>query len=278
MRNFFVSFRKNLTSLGFLLCVGMTVVLLFSAEVYYDYGTQTRYSAFRALTDLSPEERAANSELSSFIVVQNARGSWFTLFAPIIAAFCFVPTMCVEREQNAVRFQVFRTTKLNYHISQFISGVITGGLAMALGYIIFAAAAFALFPSVSEINGFADMMPDMEFNLPELTLGVWLFGAFWSIPAMFLTSVLQNKYLILCIPFFVKYGLDQTYQKVFQDAISPEKIDEKLLNFANIINPNGLLWINDSNRLSVSLLFGISAIILFAMFVVIEQKRGDCGA
>ncbi|MGN0670890.1 MAG: hypothetical protein ACI4JZ_10110, partial [Oscillospiraceae bacterium] len=200
MRSFFVSLRKNVTSLGFWLCVGMTVLLLFAAEVYFDFGTQTRYSVFRALTNLSREELANHFELCSTTVIQNARGGWFTLFAPIIAAFCFVPTMCAEREQNAVRFQVFRTTKLNFHITQFLSGVISGGLAMALGYIIFAAAAFALFPSVSEMKS-AEMLQDVNFNLFELTLGVWLFGAFWSIPAMFLTSVLRNKYLILCIPF-----------------------------------------------------------------------------
>lgn len=277
MRSFFVSFQKNVTSRGFWLCVGMTVLLLFAAEVFFDYSTRTRYSVFRALTDLSPEERAANYQLCNIMVAQNARGGWFTLFAPIIAAFCFVPTMCAERDENAVRFQVFRSSKLKYSVTQFLSGVISGGLAMALGYIIFAAAAMVLFPSVSEMNC-AEMLQGVNFNLLELTLGVWLFGAFWSVPAMFLTSVLRNKYLVLCIPFFIKYGLNQTYQKMFEDAVSPEKFNEKLLKFANIINPNGLLWINNSNRLSVILPFGISAVILFAAFVVINQKRGDCGA
>ncbi len=277
MRSFIVTFRKNVTSLGFWLCVGMTVLLLFAAEVYFDYSTQTRYSVFRALTDFSREELVNHSELCSTTVVQNARGVWFTLFAPIISAFCFVPTMCIQREQNAVRFQIFRTTKLKYNISQFLSGVISGGLAMSLGYIIFAAAAFALFPGVSEMNS-AEMLQDANFNLFGLTLGVWLFGAFWSIPAMFLTSFLQNKYIILCIPFFIKYGLNQTYEKVFQDAVSPEKFDKNLLEIANLINPNGLLWINDSNRLSVILMFGISAVLLFCAYLVIEQKRGDCGA
>lgn len=95
---------------------------------------------------------------------------------------------------------------------------------------------------------------------------------------MFLTSILNNKYLILCIPFFIKYGLNQTYQKVFQDAVSPEKFDKNLLEIAKLINPDGLLWINDSNRLSVSLLFGISAVLLFCAYLIVEQKRGDSGA
>lgn len=279
MRNFIVSLRKIITSGGFWICVSGTIFLLFSAEIYFDYITQTRYSAFHVLTHFSREELSSRYELCSAVVAQNARSGWFTFFAPVLAAFCFVPTICTEREQNAIRFQIFRSSKLNFQISQFLSGVISGGLAMAIGYIIFAAAVMILFPGVSEMNDFsAEMFTGVNFNLLDLTFKVWLFGLFWSVPAMLLTSVLRNKYLIMCIPFFVKYGLDQTYQKLCQNSISQEKTDQNLLNFAIIINPNGLLWINAGNRLSVSLMFGITAVIMFAAFVVIEQKRGDCGA
>lgn len=279
MRNFIVSFRKNVTSLGFLLCIGMTVLLLFSAEVYYDYSTQTRYSVFHTITMFSSDELANHYELCSMMIVQNARNGWFTLFVPIASAFCFIPMMCAEREQNAIRFQMFRTTRIKYHLSQFFSGVISGGLATTLGYILFAAIVLILFPNVSEMNEIeVQMLHGFEINLYELILEVWLFGSFWSIPAMFLTSVLQNKYLILCIPFFLKYGLNQTYQKIIQNAVSTDKIDNKLLDIAYLMNPDGLLWIDESNRLKIALLFGISAAVFFCIYLIINLKQGDSGA
>lgn len=279
MRNFIVTTRKNVTSPGFWLCVGMTVLLLSAAEVYYDHLTQTRYSVFHVLTDFSHEELANHFELCGTTVVQQARSGWFTLFAPIITAFCFVPTKCAERGQNAVRFQIFRTTKRNYHISQFFSGIISGGIAMTIGYIIFTAIALILFPNASEMNEIeAQMLQGLEINLPKLTLEVWLFGTFWSIPAMFLTSVLRNKYLILFIPFFLKYGLNQTYQKIIQNAVSSEKIDEDLLNIAYLINPEGLLWIDGGSSLNTVLVFGISAAVFFCAYLAINLKRGDSGA
>lgn len=279
MRNFIVSFRKNVTSLGFWLCVGMTVLLLFAAEVYYDYNTQTRYSVFRALTIFSREELANHFELCSATVVQNARSGWFTLFAPIITAFCFVPIICTEREEKAARFQIFRTTKLKYSISQFLSGVISGGLAMALGYIIFAVLAIILFPDMSEISGFTtDLMQETALNLLPLILKVFLFATFWSIPAMFLTSVLRNKYLIMCIPFFLKYGLNQLHQKISESVFLSSEINQNSINFANAINPDGILWVYDETMLTTALVFGVSAVLMFTVFVVIEQKRGDCGA
>lgn len=279
MRNFFVSFRKNTASPGFLLCVAMTVLLLFAAEVYYDFDTQTRYSVFRALTYLTPDEHAANYELCSQMVVQNACSGWFSLFAPIIAAFCFVPTVCTERGEKAVRFQIFRTTRLKYSLSQFFSGVISGGAAISLGYIIFAALVMGLFPDIGEMSEFAaDVLLETTFDLPYQILKMFLFGAFWSIPAMLLTSVLNNKYLIMCIPFFLKYGLKQLHQKISQDAFSAVSSDKNAIALANAINPDGILWVYDETRLVIWLVFGISAALMFAAFIIINRKRVDCGA
>ena len=161
-------------------------------------------TVFRALTDFSREELSANYELCNIMVVRNARNGWFTLFAPIITAFCFVPLMCAERDENAVRFQIFRTTKLKYSVTEFLSGVISGGLAITLGYVIFSGTVTLLFPNVSEMTDY----------FPSAVLEMWLYGTFWSIPSMLCTSILRNKYLVMCIPFFVKYGLTQIYQKI----------------------------------------------------------------
>lgn len=172
-------------------------------------------TVFRALTDFSREELSANYELCNIMVVRNARNGWFTLFAPIITAFCFVPLMCAERDENAVRFQIFRTTKLKYSVTEFLSGVISGGLAITLGYVIFSGTVTLLFPNVSEMTDYAvQMLENAEFDFPSAVLEMWLYGTFWSIPSMLCTSILRNKYLVMCIPFFVKYGLTQIYQKI----------------------------------------------------------------
>lgn len=277
MHNLIVSFRKKMTSCGFWLCFGMTVLLLFSAEIYTD-DNSSRYSVFRALTDFSTEDMTKKYQLCNILVSKNALMGWFTLFAPIIAAFCFSPLMCAEREENAVRFQIFRTTKLKYSIAEFFTGTISGGLAMALGYAIFCCAAMMMFPDVSEMtDSAAEILMNSSFDFPNTAFHVWLYGAFWSVPAMFLTSVLRNKYLIMCIPFFVKYGFSQTYQKILGNAISSENFDEKAIKLANFINPDGILWISETTRLNVVILFGALTLVFFAAFLIIMQKRSDSG-
>lgn len=272
MRVFAADIKKICTSYGFFSCVIFTVVLLFSAQIYVDPMTQNRYSVIRAAFEYTRERMCSIDELCAESVIQNARSGWFTLFAPITAAFCFVPIISAERDEKAVRFQIIRTSKAKYFFSQFFSGIISGGIAVLIGYIIFAAAAAFLFPSAAEIQS-----AGIEFNFTKAALLMFLFGAFWSIPAMLLASVIRNKYLVLCIPFFLKYALSQTSQMLLQNAVAGD-FDEKIYKLANIINPDGILWISDYTRLNVILVFGISAIIFTALFIAISFRRGDCGA
>ena len=279
MRSFYLQLKRIVTSPEFWCCILFTLILLFFAQIFLDSNTEDRYSVTRVLIEFSKEEMTFNYEMCNTMILQNACSGWFSLFAPIIAAFCFVPTICSEREEKASRFQIFRTTKLNFGVSQFFSGVVSGGIAIALGYIIFAVFVMILFPNIDEISGFsAEILQETAFNLLLLTLKVFLFGAFWSIPAMLLTSVLNNKYLIMCIPFFLKYGLKQLHQKISQDAFSAVNTDRNAITLANAINPDGILWVYDETRLVTWLVFGISAALMFAAFIIINRKRVDCGA
>lgn len=279
MRSFYLQLKRIVTSPEFWCCILFTLILLFFAQIFLDSNTEDRYSVTRVLIEFSKEEMTFNYEMCNTMILQNACSGWFSLFAPIIAAFCFVPTVCTERVEKAVRFQIFRTTRLKYSLSQFFSGVISGGVAISLGYIIFAALVMGLFPDIGEMSEFAaDVLLETTFDLPYQILKMFLFGAFWSIPAMFLTSVLNNKYLIMCIPFFLKYGLKQLHQKISQDAFSAVSSDKNAIALANAINPDGILWVYDETRLVTWLVFGISAALMFAAFIIINRRRVDCGA
>ena len=281
MRELLVSFRKIMTSCGFWLCVGMTVVLLFTTAIYEDTTTFDRYSVIRALTDLTAEERTLHYELCRTVVMMNVRSSWFTMFVPIITAFCFVPRMCAERDSNAVRFQVFRSSKLKFNAVQFVSGTVAAGTAVLIGYVLFCGAVHLLFPAPSEYGGWnAEMIASYGFSFPKLLLEIGLYGMFWSIPAMFCTSVMRNKYLIMCIPFFAKYGLTQAVQMVQQNAVVDyENVNTGLLNFAITVNPDGLLTIAYRPDFKApALFFGITAAMFAAAYLVIGQNRRDCGA
>ena len=281
MKNLIVSSKKILTSRGFWLCAGMTVMLLFTTSVYTDTTTMNSYSVIRSLTDLTAEERAEHYELCRTLVMRGARGGWFTMFVPIITAFCFVPQMCAERDSGAVRFQVFRSSRLKYNAAQFVSGTLAAGMAVLIGYALFCGAVYFLFPAPSEYSEWdAELIAFYGASFPKLLLETWLFSVFHSIPSMFCTAVMRNRYLIMCLPFFLKYALTQTVQMIQQNAFGDyENIDLDLLNLTNIINPEGLLQIAELPDFKApALFFGITAAVFMAAYLVIGQNRRDHGA
>lgn len=281
MREAIIQFKKIFTSGGFYLCVLSTLILLFCAEVYAEPLTGNCYSAIRALLEFNREEMLQKLELCDILVMRSARGGWFTLFSPMIAAFCFVPSMCAERGNNALRFQIVRSSKLKFSLSQYFSGIISGGIAVALGYALFCGMVFFLFPGKSDFGDlYAQRLESIVFDLPKAMLGIWLYGAFWSVPAMFCTSVMQNKYLIMCIPFFIKYGISQTVQRLTQLAFADfENINYTLSRITFIANPDALMYLGDTPDYGWILLnFGIFFALFSGCFLIIQRNRRDCGA
>lgn len=275
MRSLLVSFKKTLSASGFYFCLIMTAVLLFSAEVYTDYSTQSRYSVIRLLLDFDRGYFLKTEMLCADHVMQNARGGWLGMFLPIITSFCFVPQICVEKSANALRFEVFRTSKTKFDLSEFFSGVLSSGVAVTLGYAFFCVIVCPFFPSAREYA--LEIVP---LNLPATMLGIFLFGAFWSVPAMFLTSILNNKYLIMCIPFFVKYGLSQLCDKLLSDISSNfEAPDLKLAEFLTITNPQALLFsLNNPDYWKTVLFYGVVFAAFLTAYLLINRRRGDRGA
>lgn len=146
MRTFYSEFKKIFTSGGFYACILFTLILLFFSEVYSDPTTMNRYTVVRALTDISEQKMLHTPELCNVYVMENAVSQWLLIFLPILSAFCFVPQICMEKESGALRFYTFRTSKLKFSLSRYFSGILSGSLAIVIGYAIFCAAIFFLFP------------------------------------------------------------------------------------------------------------------------------------
>ena len=281
MRELLVSFRKIMTSRGFWLCVGMTVILMLTTEIYTDINTYNKYSVITALTELPAEEFTQHFELCRTVVMNDIRGGWLGMFIPIVTAFCFVPQICAERDNSAVRFQMFRSSKLKYNLTQFVSGTLAAGVAVLVGYVLVCGAVYLLFPAPSEFDGReAEWIASYGFSFPKQLLEIGLYGVFHSIPAMFCTAVMRNKYLIMCIPFFLKYGLSQAVQMIQRNAYGDyENINLGLFKFTQIANPDGLLWITDQPDIKApALFFGITAAAFMAAYLIIKQNWRDSGA
>lgn len=285
---------KILTGYGFYICIIFTTVLSFSAEIYIDSVNGNKYSVFNALMSFDRDYMLRNTVFCSTEVMLKGSASWLSLFIPIVASFSFVPLMCDEYEAKAIRFEVFRSSKACYHLSRFITACFSGGLAIMLGYGLFMGIAYLLFPDISEYeSGMQEIYREMlmyqfsELSESSFTLIVvkkltlmFMYGAVSCAPVMMLTIMVRNKYLVMCIPFFIKYAVNQTCIKLQTQATADyNNMDTELLHKVEIINPDALARLSEygGDKKNVLIYSIIIIVISFAVYKVASLRKVDSG-
>lgn len=289
-----VSLREVLTSIGFYACVLLTALLCFTAKAYYDIDENKSYSVIGAYMELSREEMLTRYKLSSYEIISCIFGGWLPMFIPIIAAFPFMPLICDERESKFMRYSVFRSTRLSFRTGNFLTAMITGGFAVMTGFSIFAGAAFIMFPDIGEYA--PELREPAEWQLSQTyplfaKLGypylialdfieMFLYGAVSSLPALIVTAFIKNKYLVLCIPFFLKYITSQLHKGLLIEAYSDiENIDQWLLDILSVTEPDaiGKIFSYGENIWKSALIYAVLLIIGFALYCTAMNRRVDFG-
>ena len=258
--NYNVNLRKVLTGYGFYVSVAFTILLLALSSIY-STDNYDNYSAIRVLMEYDRDFMLNNTHLCSYSVVRNSTGGWFSMFVPIISAFAFVPMICDEYDSGSVRFNIFRSSKLRYHISKFIIGSTSGGLAVLAGFIVYTVFVYSVYIPLLLLK----------------SLEIFIYGFVSSALAVLFTSFIRNKYLVMCIPFFVKYVVTQTCTKFNFDAMVKQNM--RIIKLSNIINPDSVLnlYLYNDYRHIIIIYNIILWSVLFAVYIVISVKRVDCG-
>lgn len=294
IRNIRTNIYKILTGYGFYICIIFTAVLCFSAYIYEDSMNGDKYSVFMAYKTFDKDFMLSDTRFCSFEVMLKGAGSWLSLFIPLISAFAFIPLVCDEYEAKSVRFEIFRSSKLCYNLSKFITACLCGGFAVMLGFGLFTLADYALFPNINEYS--AELKKTYEeflvYSYLDITqngygfiilkkLGeMFLYGAVCAAPAIMFTGFIRNKYLVLCIPFFIKYAVSQTCIKLQSQAVSDyNNVDTEMLKISSIFNPDALSYLSDfGNDKKLVLIY--NGVLLFSaavIYLITQSRRLDSG-
>lgn len=301
MQTFYViqtEMKKVVTSLGFYGCIIITLLVSFTAVLNLNLEKNVEESIINVFMNYNKSELLSATNFSAYIVFEKGGNSWLSMFIPIIAAFSFIPLFCDQRESKSIRYSAFRVNKFSYNSGNFITAFISGGLAVMIGYALFGIAIYFMFPSLGEYSSgmqteFVEMLKLQneglsnaysKVGMPVLVIAqlieMFLYGAFSAILAFLLASIIRNKYLVLCIPFFLKYMLNQTvtklYSQIFDNIENPKEI---LGDIATIINPDAMNSIFNQNEyifriiLLNAILFGLA----FLSYNIVMNRRLDCG-
>ena len=289
-----VNLKKVLTSGGFYACAVLTVILCFTAEIGMDPVKHEGLSVLQISRMKSREEMLSQVQYQYYNILRNGMGVWISIFIPIIAAFPFIPLVCDARESRSVRMTCIRLNKRTYDIGSFLSAMLSGGLAVLTGFLMFAGITAFLFPQASEYS--PELRALMEENYPAVFplfeklgypylyalrfLEVFLYGAASAVPAFLLTAVMKNKYLILSIPFFIIYMLREIQAKLSEQVWRNwENPDLHLKRILTITGTNALdqLFTLQEDKLLTALysLFVLAAGCM--IYLAVMDRRLDYG-
>lgn len=255
-RNMKMEFKKIFSGYGFYLCVLFTCLLCFSAYIYEDVMNGNKYSVLRSFLSFDRKFMLGDT------------------------TFC--------------SFEVLRSNKFCYDTSRFFSGCLCGGLAVMTGFIIFVVIVHLLFPFIGSYSeelqkDYRAVLAAMNINIfgkfyvAEIVKKIWemfLYGAFWAAPAMLLTGVIHNKYLILCLPFFLKYTINQTEIRMTSQVLeNPEKVCPLFQQINMIVYPDALAELSGDRKYMMQVLF-YSFSVMFLSYIVylfLQKRRVDRG-
>ena len=285
-------FYKIVTGYGMYLCVLFTIILCFGTSIHIDMMNNDQYSVIRSLITFDREFMLSSYDFISINVALKGAGSWLSMFIPIISAFAYIPLVCDESESKSIRNAVFRSSKLKFYLSRFITAVLSGGFAVMIGYMVFCGMVFILFPGIGEFPAetrefYIQYLSDVYPSTADFGIGsalvikfaeIFVYGAIAAIPAILLTAVSKNKYVVLCIPFFIKYALTQTSVKLIAQAYSNgEGVGGKLTDISNVINLDYVLQIYEMKGYKLIAVYIIVAISTLALYLFIQLRRFDSG-
>lgn len=287
-------FKKLFRSPVFWLSVAATVVICMFSELYRDPQGKTK-TVIEMFMQYSKNAMLADTQLCSYNVFITGFRSWLTLFVPVIVSISAVGIYIDERKSGMWRLALHRTGRAKYSISGGLFILLSGGLALALGGALFALLTAIMFPPLSaypaeSVNFFTEFMFSRGTpmygiyragGLPLCTVvqlaETFFYGMVCSAAAMLLSAFCENKYVIICIPFFLKYAFDQLSTVLFGKAVDdPTGFNEKLSDFAQMIDPdaaNSFLTYSGNALGKIVLLNAGFVVVFFILFCIIRIRR-----
>lgn len=279
IRSLKCDFNKTLLSAGFLAAVFVTFLLCFTENVYIDASTMQAYSAFESLFKFDRAFLESRSSFCSLSVFKSTLSGYSAMFLPILASFPFVFSQSAERNSGNIRFSIFRTKRLKFYFSKFICAALSGGICVMLGVLFFGIFSFFAFPGL-QCYPYLDLefyAPDGIFaEIARKLLSSFIYGCVNTVPAFFLSSFCRNRYIILCVPFLMRFMLDTATTKILVNT-RDDKVYQMVFPF-ECHAPSQIPYLEAGSMLysTVAVTVIFAALMLFG-YIMIMERRTDKG-
>ena len=196
-----ITLRRIFTEKSCLLCCAFVFAMCFTASV----GVAENGDPLNVLSYVFGGEK---NPPSADMIINSRGGSWLAMFLPIISGLCFVNVLCDDKSSGFQRCEIFRAGYYKLKAAKFLSAAVSSGIVTVIGF-----SAFSVF-----INLYFPKDDFVEINLAVIIAEMFIYGIMSAVPALIAAAFTNNKYLIVCVPFLLKYGVSQFAYKLSNDA------------------------------------------------------------
>ena len=228
MRVYRGNLRKILENGTFRVAVVLLYLLCFTTQIgSKDNGDPLTVAEY--FLDWSDEMlwRIPGEDISSVFTYKG--GIWLQLFLPILGSMGVVHLYGLEKSSTFERYEVFRVGKFRHRCGRFLAAISAGGLQLGLAYGLFCLTIIMRY-------GLREQTDWMR--LAMLMFEMILYGALYTMPALFLSVWIQNVYLVTSISFLLWYIPERvSYRLIGKAGSDLMNIDTDVLMLANQMNP-----------------------------------------
>ncbi len=263
-RNIVSDLNKSIVCTGFIICIIITFFLCFTSIIYIDPNTGQECSVIEILTN---KKNFRHIQFEAESVLKTSVNDYLTIFLPVLSSLPFAAFFCSERSSGYIRFNIIRTSRTSYCFSKFISALVSGGLSVMLGFVIYGITIYFIFPSDnSTITGFI-----------KSAAGMSLYGAVSILPAFILSSFIKNKYIVCCMPFIIIHFYYTLMAKIKDYLIFSD--NSNVIFKMQFLYPNNIrnIFETESDRMIIIVFYMLITAASLILFIAIMNRRLDYG-
>lgn len=244
-------FKRIFTNKIYWLTVLAAFFLLLCSIIYKDNLSGKTYMFISLFYDKDVQEALEFGRISMHNILLGYDRGYLWMFCPIIVGVCCVMTKKTER------FVLFRMSKNKYIYTKYFSNLVAGGVILLTAYLLYMSVCMIL---VKENI--------WNMNLLRKLLSVFLWGVINTIPGIILSEFIENKWLILCIPFVVNY-----FMHIFAGQIIPYQIWKYISPYNYQI-----MFLNNGKMIISGIVISVCIVIMGEVFrKIMLERRCDCG-
>lgn len=210
-----------LASKWFFISIFVVTILCYMTPVYYGDGVSEMSTLELLRLKANPSFAIEPMQYQISVILPRAVQGYLAMFVPVLSALPFIVFQQAEKSGRYQRFYMFRSTSSRqYYGKKWLFGMVTGGLVLLFGVILFELSFIAMDYYISGTITAGKSVEQLFYM--QYYAGIFVYGAVSAIPAMLISFLCCNLYFIVCIPFIAVFmcNLLVSYLYRFADQLS----------------------------------------------------------